>query len=45
MKVSDTINKLKKDVFGTIEKMSIEDLVNIINITTDHYYKKGTIDR
>ena len=40
MKVSDTISKLKKDVFGTIEKMSIEDLVNIINITTEHYYKK-----
>ena len=26
--------------FETIEKMSIEELVNIINITTEHYYNK-----
>ncbi len=40
MKVDSIINKLKKDIFGTIENLSVEDLVNIINVTTEHYYNK-----
>lgn len=40
MKNDSIINKLKKDVFGTIENLSIEELVNVINITTDNYYSK-----
>ena len=40
MKVSDTIRKLKKDIFGTIENLSTNELVNIINVTTEHYYNK-----
>ena len=43
MNLKDTIKNLKINVFETIEKMSIEDLVNIINITTDYYYKKESL--
>jgi len=39
MNVDNIINKLKINIFETIEKMSVEELVNIINITTEHYYK------
>tara|TARA_B100001121_G_scaffold309453_1_gene336348 strand:+ start:9272 stop:11206 length:1935 start_codon:yes stop_codon:yes gene_type:complete len=40
MKVDSIINELKKDIFGTIEKLSTNELVNIINVTTEHYYNK-----
>ena len=43
MNLKDTIKNIKINVFETIEKMSIEDLVNIINITTDYYYKKESL--
>tara|TARA_Y100000590_G_scaffold65003_1_gene70191 strand:- start:2995 stop:4929 length:1935 start_codon:yes stop_codon:yes gene_type:complete len=40
MKVDSIINKLKKDIFGTIENLSVEELVDVINVTTEHYYNK-----
>ena len=40
MKFNNIIKKIKTNVFETIEKLSIEELVDIINITTEHYYNK-----
>ena len=40
---NEIIKKLKKDVFGTIEGLSIEQLVDVINLTTEHYYNKEPI--
>ena len=40
---NEIIKKLNKDVFGTIEGLSIEQLVDVINLTTEHYYNKEPI--
>jgi DNA ligase (NAD+) len=41
--ILNTIKNLKLNIFDTIEKLSIEDLVNVINVTTEHYYNKEAL--
>ena len=43
MNLKETIKNLKINVFETIETMSVDDIVTIINITTEHYYKKSPL--
>jgi NAD-dependent DNA ligase len=41
--MNEIIKNLKKDVFGTIEGLSIEELIDVINLTTELYYNKQPI--
>lgn len=43
MKVNNIIQNLKENVFDTIQKMSIDELTKIINVSIEHYYNKEPI--